>query len=282
MGYFNKEAYLAQSPQLYKQMCICADFEKVYEVAPVFRAENSFTHRHMTEFMGLDLECEIKEHYHEILDTFDALFVFIFKQLDKMYQNELEIVGKQYPFERFEYLEKTLRLEFKEGVEMLRNAGVEMGDFEDMNTEKERFLGALVKEKYHTDFYMYLTFLHPTNKSLLRLDKFPLSIRPFYTMPDPANPGYSNSYDFFIRGEEILSGAQRVHDAKYLEERALFHKVDLKTIQPYLDAFKYGAPPHAGTLFHLFLFAQYLGGGIGMERVLMLYLNLGNIRKTVL
>lgn len=87
-------------------------------------------------------------------------------------------------------------------------------------------------------------------------------------MPDVDRPGYSNSYDFFIRGEEVLSGAQRVHDPKYLEERANVHGVDLKTIQPYLDAFKYGAPPHAG-------------GGIGMERVLMLYLNLGNIRRTV-
>jgi aspartyl-tRNA synthetase len=100
------------------------------------------------------------------------------------------------------------------------------------STENERLLGKLVKEKYHTDFYM--------------LDKFPLAIRPFYTMPDPVDQNYSNSYDFFIRGEEILSGAQRVHDPKLLAERAAHHGIDLKTIQPYLDAFKYGVPPHAG------------------------------------
>jgi aspartyl/asparaginyl-tRNA synthetase len=116
-------------------------------------------------------------------------------------------------------------------------------------------LGVLVKEKYKTDFFM--------------LDKFPLAVRPFYTMPDPNMPGYSNSYDFFIRGEEILSGAQRIHDPEFLAERAKEHGVDPATIQPYIDAFKYGAPPHAG-------------GGIGLERVLMLFLGLGNIRKTSL
>jgi aspartyl/asparaginyl-tRNA synthetase len=138
---------------------------------------------------------------------------------------------------------------------MLREAGIEIGDFDDLSTESERVLGQLVKQKYSTDFYI--------------LDKFPLAVRPFYTMPDPQKPGYSNSYDFFIRGEEILSGAQRIHDAQYLEERAREHGVSIETIQPYLDAFKYGAPPHAG-------------GGIGLERVVMLYLNLGNIRKTSL
>src|SRR5438105_1536545 len=78
------------------------------------------------------------------------------------------------------------------------------------------------------------------------LDKFPISIRPFYTMPDPVNNGYSNSYDFFMRGEEIMSGAQRVHDAEYLKERAEAHGIEPSTIKGYIDAFKYGAPPHAG------------------------------------
>merc|ERR1719341_1422991 len=90
------------------------------------------------------------------------------------------------------------------------------------------------------------------------LDKFPLDVRPFYTMPDPHNQKWSNSYDMFMRGEEILSGAQRIHDPKYLTERAKHHGVELETIKGYIDAFRYGAPPHAG-------------GGIGMERVTMLY-----------
>ena len=113
------------------------------------------------------------------------------------------------------------------------------------STPAEKFLGRLVKEKYNTDFYI--------------LDKYPLAVRPFYTMPDPNDSRYSNSYDMFMRGEEILSGAQRIHDADLLTERALHHGINLDHIRAYIDAFKYGCPPHAG-------------GGIGMERVTMLYL----------
>ncbi|KAL0078065.1 hypothetical protein J3Q64DRAFT_1767499 [Phycomyces blakesleeanus] len=255
VSYFKTNAFLAQSPQLYKQMCIAADFGRVFEIAPVFRAEDSNTHRHMTEFMGLDMEMAFEEHYHEVLDTLDDLFVYIFTNLKQRFGKEIEAVKRQYDFEDFEFLPKTLRLKFSEGVKMLREAGVEVGEFEDLSTPNEKFLGKLVKEKYHTDFYI--------------LDKFPLAIRPFYTMPDPENPGYSNSYDFFMRGEEILSGAQRIHDADFLTERANVHGIDLTTIQPYIDAFKIGAPPHAG-------------GGIGLERVVMLYLALGNIRRTSL
>ncbi|KAJ3084542.1 aspartyl-tRNA synthetase [Rhizoclosmatium globosum] len=253
LQYFNRNAYLAQSPQLYKQMAICADLERVFEIGPVFRAENSFTHRHMTEFTGLDMEMAFEEHYHEVLDVLGELFVFIFQGLETRYAAEIETVRKQFPFEDFKYLPKTLRLEFKEGMAMLREAGIEIGDFDDMNTAQEVRLGQLVREKYNTDFYI--------------LDKFPTAIRPFYTMPDPSREGYSNSYDFFMRGEEIMSGAQRVHDPELLEARAKEYGVELSTIQAYLDAFKYGAPPHAG-------------GGVGLERVVMLYLKLGNIRRT--
>ncbi|KAJ3281996.1 aspartate--tRNA ligase dps1 [Borealophlyctis nickersoniae] len=255
LPYFNTNACLAQSPQLYKQMVICSDFERVFEIAPVFRAENAQTHRHMTEFMGLDLEMSFNEHYHEILDVLDGLFVHIFDGLKTRYAAELEVIKRQYPFEDILYLPKTLRLEFPEAVKMLREAGLEVDDMDDFNTATERTLGKLVREKYKTDFFI--------------LDKFPLQVRPFYTMPDPTRKGYSNSYDFFIRGEEILSGAQRIHDAAFLEERAKACGVDPGTIQPYIDAFKYGAPPHGG-------------GGIGLERVVMLYLNLGNIRKSSL
>ncbi|KAJ3023152.1 aspartate--tRNA ligase dps1 [Thoreauomyces humboldtii] len=255
--YFKEQAFLAQSPQFYKQMMITSDFGKVFEIGPVFRAENSQTHRHMTEYVSLDMEMAFEEHYHEVLDVFDGLFVHLLKGLKERYAKEIEVVRRQLPFEDFEILDKSLRLEYPEAVKMLRDAGVEFGDFDDLSTEQERILGKLVKEKYHTDFYM--------------LDKFPLAVRPFYTMPDPSRPGYSNSYDFFMRGEEILSGAQRVHDAEYLQERAesSVPPIDPATIQPYLDAFKYGAPPHAG-------------GGIGLERVLMLFLGLGNIRRTSL
>ncbi|KAK3812974.1 MAG: hypothetical protein J3Q66DRAFT_300991 [Benniella sp.] len=253
--YFETDAFLAQSPQFYKQMVVCGDFERVFEIGSVFRAENSFTHRHMTEFIGLDLEMAFEEHYHEVLDVLDELFVHIFTGLETQFAADLEIVHRQYPFEKFEFLPKTLRLEYKDAVALLRENGVEMGDYDDLTTESERKLGQLVKEKYKTDFFM--------------LDKFPLEVRPFYTMPDPKNPKYSNSYDFFMRGEEILSGAQRIHDADFLIERAKAHGVDPESIKSYVDAFRMGAPPHGG-------------GGIGLERVIFFYLNLGNIRRTSL
>ncbi|ORY97482.1 hypothetical protein BCR43DRAFT_523651 [Syncephalastrum racemosum] len=255
ISYFKQSAYLAQSPQLYKQMCIAADFGRVFEIAPVFRAEDSNTHRHMTEFVGLDMEMAFQEHYHEVVDVLDEMFVYIFTNLKERFKTEIEAVKRQYPFEDFEFLPKTLRLKYADGIQMLRDAGVEIADLEDLSTANEKLLGKLVKEKYHTDFYI--------------LDKFPLGVRPFYTMPDPKDPKYSNSYDFFMRGEEILSGAQRIHDPDFLIERANAHGVDIATIQPYVDAFKIGAPPHAG-------------GGIGLERVVMLFLALGNIRRTSL
>lgn len=253
VSYFKGSAYLAQSPQLYKQMAIAADFGKVFTVGGVFRAEDSNTHRHLTEFVGLDMEMAFKFHYHEVIDTIGNMFTQIFKGLRDKFQGEIATVNTQYPSEPFKFLDPPLRLEFPEAVSMLSEAGVEMGDEDDLSTPAEKLLGRLVKAKYDTDFFI--------------LDKFPLAVRPFYTMPDPNNEKYSNSYDMFMRGEEILSGAQRIHDPNFLTERAKLHGVELNTIASYIDSFRYGCPPHAG-------------GGIGMERVTMLYLGLDNIRKT--
>ncbi|KAI1717612.1 tRNA synthetases class II (D, K and n) domain-containing protein [Ditylenchus destructor] len=249
--YFKQSAYLAQSPQLYKQMAIAGDFPRVYTIGPVFRAEDSNTHRHMTEFVGLDLEMAFNFHYHEVLQTIAGLMTEIFKFLQQNFQKEIETVAKQYPSEPFIFTEEPVILKYAEGVALLRANGIEQGDEEDLSTPNEKALGRFVREKYNTDFYV--------------LDKFPLAVRPFYTMPDPNDERYSNSYDMFMRGEEILSGAQRVHDPKLLTERAKVHGIDLEKIRAYIDAFKYGCSPHAG-------------GGIGLERVTMLFLGLGNIR----
>ncbi|CCG20636.1 Dps1-1 tRNA-Asp synthetase [Candida orthopsilosis Co 90-125] len=255
INYFKGSAFLAQSPQLYKQQLIAGDFERVFEVAPVFRAENSNTHRHMTEFTGLDLEMAFEEHYDEVLQVLEDLFVFIFTELKERYGKEIATVRKQFPVEEFKI--NMVKLHFKEGIAMLREAGKEVDDFEDLSTENEKLLGKLVREKYDTDFYI--------------LDKFPLAVRPFYTMPDAEDPRYSNSYDFFMRGEEILSGAQRIHDPELLKERMRVHEVDPNTpgLNDYVDAFTYGCPPHAG-------------GGIGLERVVMFFLDLKNIRRASL
>nr|CAH8854527.1 unnamed protein product [Trichobilharzia regenti] len=232
VSYFSGSAYLAQSPQLYKQMAIAADFEKVFTIGAVFRAEDSNTHRHLTEFVGLDLEMAFKNHYHEVVDLIADMFVNMFKGLQREFQTEIQTICQQYHSEPFEFLEPTLRLQYKEGIQLLQDAGWEIGELDDLSTPAEKFLGKLVKEKYHTDFYI--------------LDKFPLDIRAFYTMPHPTDKNYSNSYDFFMRGEEIMSGAQRIHDPVLLTERAKHHGVDVEKIKAYIDAFRYGCPPHAG------------------------------------
>lgn len=255
LDYKGRPACLAQSPQLHKQMAICGDFGRVFEIGPVFRAEDSYTHRHLCEFTGLDAEMEIKKHYSEVMDVVDHLFVTMFDSLNASCKKELEAVGRQYPFEPLKYLRKTLRLTFQEGVQMLKDAGIEIDPFGDLSTEVERKLGQLVLEKYGTEFYI--------------LHRYPLAVRPFYTMPCYDDPAYSNSFDVFIRGEEIISGAQRVHVPELLIKRAEANGIDVKTIETYVDSFRYGAPPHGGF-------------GVGLERVVMLFCGLNNIRKTSL
>ncbi|KAL7202814.1 hypothetical protein ACSBR1_034309 [Camellia fascicularis] len=255
LDYKGQPACLAQSPQLHKQLAICGDFGRVFEIGPVFRAEDSYTHRHLCEFTGLDVEMEIKEHYSEVMDIVDRLFVAMFDSLNEKCQKEFEAIGKQYPFEPLKYLRKTLRLTFQEGVQMLKEAGVEIDPLGDLNTESERKLGQLVLEKYGTEFYI--------------LHRYPLAVRPFYTMPCSDDPAYSNSFDVFIRGEEIISGAQRVHVPEFLATRAEACGIDVKTISTYIDSFGYGAPLHGGF-------------GVGLERVVMLFCALNNIRKTSL
>ena len=253
--YFNQDACLAQSPQLYKQMCIISDFKRVYEIGPVFRAENSFTSRHLCEFTGLDIEMEIKEHFFEVLDILGELFYFIFKGLNERYAKELEIVNNQYPFEPLILTPEVLKLPWVEGIKLLTENGYKQDINEDLDTENEKALGRLVHEKYKTDFYI--------------LYGYPKSARPFYTMPDPKDDNFTNSFDAFIRGEEVLSGAQRIHDYDLLLQKVKEKEINPETLSDYLNAFKLGAPAHGGA-------------GIGLERVVKLFIGLGNIKKCVL
>ena len=253
--YFNQDACLAQSPQLYKQMCIISDFKRVYEIGPVFRAENSFTSRHLCEFTGLDIEMEIKEHFFEVLDILGELFYFIFNGLNQRYVKELEIVNNQYPFEPLILTPEVLKLPWVEGIKLLTENGYKQDINEDLDTENEKALGRLVHEKYKTDFYI--------------LYGYPKSARPFYTMPDPKDDNFTNSFDAFIRGEEVLSGAQRIHDYDLLLQKIKEKEINPETLSDYLNAFKLGAPAHGGA-------------GIGLERVVKLFIGLGNIKKCVL
>ena len=283
LDYFGKNAYLAQSPQLYKQMALQGDLERVFEVGPVFRAENSNTARHMTEFIGLDMEMRINEHYYEVLDVAEELFAFIFDGL-ATHTQELAAINEQHPFEPISYriphetmvklgvgnIEKNiastdeygglirnedvrmLRIPFAKGISLLNTVlETKASEVEDLSTEHERRLGELVKERYGVDFYI--------------MDRYPATARPFYTMPCPDDARFSNSYDMFIRGQEIVSGAQRIHDPVLLTQRANELGVDITKIKDYVDSFRLGGWPHGGM-------------GVGHERVLFLYLGLSNIR----
>eukprot|EP00916_Digyalum_oweni_P007132 GHVL01012095.1.p1 GENE.GHVL01012095.1~~GHVL01012095.1.p1 ORF type:complete len:554 (-),score=102.53 GHVL01012095.1:296-1957(-) len=254
--YFGTKACLAQSPQLFKQMALCADMDRVYEIGPVFRAENSNTPRHLCEFTSLDLEMTIKEHYFEVLDLLKDLFLSIFEGIEKRCGPELKIIREHFKLPKFESPKDVPILSFKDGIDMLIADGMtDAKHDEDIGTLAEKRLGDLVKEKYKTDFYMLI--------------RYPMKARPFYSMPCPDDSLYCNSYDLFMRGQEIVSGAQRIHDPKLLTERASASGVDPASIQPYIDSFTLGSYPHGGA-------------GIGLERVVMLYLGLGNVRRSSL
>lgn len=257
LNYFGRPAFLAQSPQLAKQMCIAADFQRVYEVGPVFRAENSNTPRHLTEYTGLDIEMVIDKHYHEAMRMIDATLKYIFKNVYENFRTEVDQVKHHFPHDDLVWPEETVVVTFAEGAKMLTESGWLNDDgkpqsaMEDLSTRAERELGRLVKERFNTDYYI--------------LDKFPASARPFYTMPDADDSNLTNSFDFMVRGQEILSGGQRIHDYKLLKENIERIGMDPETLREYMDGFAYIAPPHAGA-------------GIGLERIVSLILELGNLR----
>jgi len=252
--YFGTTACLAQSPQLYKQMAISSDLERVFEIGPVFRAEKSHTRRHLCEFTGLDLEMAIKDHYMETLEVVHEVFKHIFTGLETRYAKEVEIVREQYPSAAVTFTDEPCIIHWPQAMEILKEEGFDMGnEMGDLTGAMELALGAVVKEKHGTDFFM--------------LDKYPSDIRPFYTMPDPDDDKFSNSYDIFLRGQEICSGAQRCHDPdlvmQIIEKKGMEAGDGLKT---YVDSFRHGVSPHAGA-------------GFGLERVVFLYLGLDNVRK---
>jgi len=255
--YFNTPGCLAQSPQLYKQMAVIGDLPRVMEIGSVFRAENSNTPRHLCEFMGLDIEMTIQSHYYEVLDILHGLFIHIFEGLNSDFKTELDIIHNQYAFEPIKYTKEPLILDFYESCKWLEETGVKVakdkdGIYEDFDTPTEKALGNLVKLKYESDFYI--------------LKRYPKSARPFYTMPDPFDDNYTNSYDAFVRGEEILSGAQRIHDHDMLLNKVKAKGINPETLKDYIKAFELGAPPHGGA-------------GIGLERVVKLFVGLLNVKK---
>jgi len=198
---------------------------------------------------------EILDDYHEVVDMLERLMLFIFNGLGERYAKETELVRNVYAVEPFKLPEagRVPRIEFSDGISMLREAGEIVGDHDDLTTPQEKKLGQLVLEKYNSDFYT--------------LDKFPTAIRPFYTMPSDKDKNLANSYDMFMRGQEILSGAQRIHSHSLLlgriQERGMNPAAN--GLRDYVDGFRYGCAPHGG-------------GGFGLERIVQFYVGLPNIR----
>ncbi|KAJ0166962.1 Aspartate--tRNA ligase, cytoplasmic [Colletotrichum tanaceti] len=265
LAYFGEEAFLAQSPQFYKQFEIAGGRERVFSIGPVFRAENSNTPRHMTEFTGLDVEMEIKHSYTEVLTTLEGVLLSIFRGIQERCADEIETVRSVYHSEPLLLPEpgKEVRLTFAEAQKLLREEGpaefANVRDDEDMSTPQEKALGEVVRIKYKTDFYA--------------IDKFPETARPFYAKVDDAGTTVgdgvrvTNAFDFFIRGQEVLSGGQRIHDPAELEDRIRAKGVDPESggIKEYLTTFRQvGVPPHGG-------------GGIGLDRVVAWFLALPSV-----
>lgn len=261
VDYYGRTAFLAQSPQLAKQMAICADFDRVFEVGPVFRAEESNTHRHLSEYTGLDLEMVITHDYHEAMDIIDDLMKNIFRAVYQKNRQEIDIIKTHFPHDDLVWLDETPRLTFREAVRMLNESGwtdengQKASEFEDIGTRAEMRIGELVRERYGTDYYI--------------IDKFPASARPFYTQLDPDDRRFTNSFDIFLRGQEITTGGQRIHRPEALARRMADFGMAPDTMEEYMHGFEYAALPHAGC-------------GIGLERIVFLLLNLGDIRNASL
>jgi nondiscriminating aspartyl-tRNA synthetase len=247
--YFGKPAALAQSPQVYKQMGVVSGLERVYEIGPVFRAENSHTTRHVTEFTGLDMEMGFIESEHDVMDVLEKYFQFLVPAIKKDCQRELEILG----VELRDVPEKIPRISLKKAVKTLAEKGKTVPDKEDLDPEGERMMCAYVQEKFKSDFVFMLDY--------------PWEKRPFYHMR-PEDKTVTKSFDLLYNGVEIATGAQREHRLDVLKEQAKEKGIEIEKMDFYSNIFRYGAPPHGGA-------------GLGFDRILSLMLNLGNVKEGI-
>ena len=250
LEYFETFAYLAQSPQFYKQMAMTAGLGKVFEIGPVFRADPSFTSRHATEFISVDMEMSWIDSHEDVMSFQEQLLVRAItavkekhgEEIKKLYDLDIEIPS--VPFPRIPLAEAHKIIEAR-GYKVPRTDG-------DMDPEGERKIAQYAKEELGHDF-VFLT-------------DYPKHIRPFYHMRKKDDPGLTNSYDLIWKGTEITTGAQREHRVEVLVEQAKDKGLDPEGLSFYIDFFRYGAPPHGGF-------------GMGLTRVVMLLLNLPNIRE---
>jgi aspartyl-tRNA synthetase len=253
LPYFETTAYLAQSPQFYKQMAMAAGYERVFEIGPVFRADPSFTSRHMTEFTGVDMEMSWIESHEDVMAFMERWLAFTYEKVFEKHGNairenfDVELNVPSVPFPR---------ITMAEAHDLLKEIGYKLPPEKkfDLDPGAERALGAHYKETQGHD-YVFVT-------------DWPFEVRPFYHMLDPNDKGITRSFDLLGSGLEVATGAQREHRYEILKTQAIAKGLTLEPIQTYLNYFRYGTPPHGGF-------------GFGLSRFLMIMLNLSNIREAV-
>jgi aspartyl-tRNA synthetase len=253
--YFEGEAFLAQSPQFYKQMAMAAGFGKVFEVGPVFRANPSFTSRHDTEFTSVDVEISWIDSHEDVMAFEERWLAHVLATVKDVHGEQIEstfdteVVVPELPFPR-------VRLE--QAKEMLREQGHEPpGQGHDLDPPSERALSAIVKQQYGHEFAF--------------VTDYPTTVRPFYHMRHPDQPTLTKSFDLLWRGIELTTGAQREHRYEQLLAQAHDKGVDTDSIQYYLDFFRFGAPPHGGFGFGLTRLLMQLLGQDSVREVTFLY-----------
>ena len=238
--YFDRKAYLSQSPQFYKQMAIASGFEKVFTFGPVFRAEKSFTTRHVTEFTGWDFEFAFLESHHDIMDLEEKLLVSGFQKIKEDLNLDIEVPVQPFP-----------RMTLADVKVKLKAAGITSEKEGDLSPEEEREICRLIKEEQGHDF-IFVT-------------DYPAETRAFYHMRYP-DTNITKSFDLLYRGVEITTGAQREHRLAVLEKQAIEKGMNLEELKDYLNFFRYGCPPHGGV-------------GIGPARLIMKILNLSSVKE---
>lgn len=245
LNYFGKEAFLAQSPQFYKQMMVTSGLERVFEIGPVFRAEEHNSSRHLNEYTSLDLEMAFIEDYKELMELETQVIKFMFEKVKEKNENELKLLKIEVPtitdipkltlYEAREILKKRYKKEMPEG---------------DLNTEGEKLIANYIKETTGSEF-VFIT-------------EYPKENRPMYTMP--AENGLTKSFDLLFKGLEITSGGERIHEYEMLIASFREQGLNEENFQNYLNTFKYGVPPHGGF-------------AIGLERLTAKLLGLTNVRE---
>ena len=247
--YFDRKAYLAQSPQFYKQMAMACGFERVFEVGPVFRANPSFTSRHDTEFTGYDMEISFIDSHQDVISEEQKAIQYVLSKIKEVYGDQIkkaynrEIVVPELPFPQ---------VTMKEAKEILAKLNVPSEKAGDLNPKEERQLSEHIKKEKNHEF-VFVT-------------EYPIDIRPFYHMRFEAQPNLTKSFDLLWNGLEITTGAQREHRYDILVKQAKEKGLSLEPIQFYLNFFKYGCPPHGGL-------------GLGPSRMLMKIFNIANVRE---